>query len=197
MQLGFYFDQTRCMGCLTCVVACQDWNNVDAGPSSWRRVTTVEKGEYPDLFVSFLSHACCHCAEPACVAACPVTAITKRDLDGIVVVDSEACLGKDHCRLCLDACPYGAPQFGPESNARMQKCHFCLDRLAAGKKPACVDGCPMRAMDAGPVEELRAKYGAASDAEGFVFSRKVRPSIVFRPKKDTMGRPLKKIRVAP
>ncbi len=24
MQLGFYFDQTRCTGCHTCVVACKD-----------------------------------------------------------------------------------------------------------------------------------------------------------------------------
>ena len=30
-QVGFYFDQTRCIGCYTCAVACKDWltNQVD------------------------------------------------------------------------------------------------------------------------------------------------------------------------
>ena len=96
MQMGFYFDQTRCTGCFTCIVACKDWNDVDAGPASWRRVTTIEKGKYPDLFVAFLSVACHHCVKPSCVSACPVNAITKREQDGVVVVDREACLGKDN-----------------------------------------------------------------------------------------------------
>ncbi len=46
MQLGFYFDQTRCCSCYTCIVACKDWNDVSAGPVSWRRVITVEKGDF-------------------------------------------------------------------------------------------------------------------------------------------------------
>jgi anaerobic dimethyl sulfoxide reductase subunit B (iron-sulfur subunit) len=35
MQLAFYFDQTRCTGCYTCVVACKDWHDIPAGPASW------------------------------------------------------------------------------------------------------------------------------------------------------------------
>ena len=108
MQMGFYFDQMRCTGCFTCIVACKDWNDVDAGPASWRRVITIEKGKYPDLFVAFLSTACYHCIEPICVSACPVDAISKRELDGVVVVDGEACLGQNNCDMCLEACPYDA-----------------------------------------------------------------------------------------
>ena len=197
MQVGFYFDQTRCIGCFTCVVACKDWNDVSAGPASWKRLMTVEKGQYPDLFVAFLSTACYHCLEPVCVSACPVNAITKRDLDGIVVVDSEACLGKDNCDMCLQACPYDAPQFGAEENAKMQKCHFCLDRLEENKKPACVDACPTLALDAGPIEELRAKYGDIREAEGFVCSEELSPSIVFKPKKDTKGLIAQTVEVTP
>jgi len=197
MQIGFYFDQTRCTGCFTCIVACKDWNEVDAGPASWRRVITIEKGKYPNLFVVFLSTACYHCVEPACVYACPVGAIIKRELDGVVVVDKEACLGKNNCAMCLQACPYDAPQFGAEENAKMQKCHFCLDRLIENKKPACVDACPVRAIDAGPIEELRAKYGDVGEAEGFVYSEKLVPSVVFKPKKETESLTVQKIYSTP
>lgn len=184
MQMGFYFDQTRCTGCFTCIVACKDWNDVPAGPASWRRVTTLEKGKYPKLFVAFFSSACYHCTEPTCVKVCPVKAITKRAEDGIVVVDREKCLGRDKCTKCLTACPYKAPQFGAEENAKMQKCDFCLDRLAEGKKPACVDSCPMRAMDSGTMEYLTNKYGNPVDAEGFSYKIKLKPSLVVKPKKD-------------
>ena len=185
MQLGFYFDQTRCTGCYTCIVACKDWHDVPAGPASWMRVTTIEKGKFPDLFVAFLVTPCYHCAEPDCVKACPVEAITKREEDGIVMVDREKCLGKDNCDLCLQACPYQAPQFGVEDNAKMQKCDFCIDRWQEKKEPICVAGCPMRALDAGPLQEMERKYGQMKEAEGFVYSAKLSPSITFKPKAQT------------
>lgn len=182
MQLGFYFDQTRCTGCYTCTVACKDWHDVPAGPASWMRVKTIEKGKYPNVFVAHLTNPCYHCSHPACVDACPVAAITKRSNDGIVTVDRDKCQGHDHCDLCLQACPYEAPQFGAEPNAKMQKCDLCLDRLEEGKQPICVAGCPMRSLDAGPMPEMQAKYGKATNAEGFSYSSKLVPSVVFKPK---------------
>jgi anaerobic dimethyl sulfoxide reductase subunit B (iron-sulfur subunit) len=146
------------------------------------RVTTTEEGKFPNLFVSFLTNMCYHCATPGCIAACPVNAITKGRQNGIVVVDRQKCLGKDQCTLCLEACPYGAPQFGSEANAKMQKCDLCLDRLEESKQPICVAGCPMRALDAGPLPALKAKYGREQEAYGFDYSRKVKPCVVFRPK---------------
>ena len=86
---------------------------------------------------------------PACIAACPTGAITKRAEDGIVVVDASVCNG---CRECADACPYGAPQFG--ADGKMQKCNLCLDRLQAGKEPACVATCPGEALGCGPLDDL-------------------------------------------
>ena len=168
-----------------------------AGPASWLRVKTVEKGKYPDLFASFLPVSCYHCLNPACIPACPVNAITKREEDGIVIVDREACLGKDDCGLCLEACPYDAPQFGAEENAKMQKCNLCLDRWAEGKKPVCVDSCPTRALDAGPIDELRSKYGDVRNAESFMYSEDLIPSITFKPKKDTIGLVVQKIEITP
>ena len=197
MQYGIYFDQTRCMGCFTCVVACRDWHDVPAGPASYIRLTTLEKGRCPELFVAFLPTFCYHCQNPACMDACPEDAVTKREEDGIVTVDAEACLGKDSCGLCLEACPYDAPQFTAEENAKMQKCDLCIDRLAMDKKPICVSGCPMRALDAGPIDELKAKYGAVETAESFTYIEAQKPSVVFKPKKDALRLSIKRIEIKP
>ena len=183
-QIGFYFDQTRCIGCYACAVACKDWHNIDAGPVRLLKVKVIEKGVFPEPFVAYLVTACYHCVNPPCVRACPAHAITKTDSNGIVRVDREKCKGNIECNsLCLKACPWKAPQFGLETNARMQKCDLCAERLEKGQQPVCVEACPGYAMDAGPVEELKAKYRADLTAEGFVYSERFKPSIAFRPKR--------------
>ena len=161
------------------------------------RVLAFEKGRYPDLYAAWLAVACHHCTEPVCVKACPTQAITKRPEDGIVVVNREACLGLDKCDKCLKACPYDAPQFRDEPNARMQKCDLCLDRFPEGKLPICVEGCPMRALDAGPMDELKAKYGGEQEAEGFKRNVKIGPNIIFKPRRDTANRPLVRVDIYP
>jgi ferredoxin len=96
--------------------------------------------------------------------------------------EAERCL---NCAgsLCRDVCPYGAPQFGAEENAKMQKCNFCIDRWAEKKPPICVAACPLRALDAGTVEALKAKYGEARETAGFVHSPVTVPPTLFKPKK--------------
>lgn len=183
MQIGFYFDQTRCTGCCACQVACKDWHDVPAGPEKWMRVVYTEKGEFPNVLVAYTASACWHCRAPVCADACPPGAIFKREEDGIVLVDPEACLGKDECGArCLKACPYDAPQFGTEPNAPMRKCNFCLDRFVQGRLPNCVEACPTRALDAGVLEDLEKKYGTGTKAEGFAWSKRTRPAIVLKAK---------------
>ena len=100
-----------------------------------------------------------------------------------MVVDREACLGKLGCDgVCQMACPYDIPQLGAEPDSKMQKCDLCLERWTEKKKPICVDACPMRALDAGPLDELKAKYGDIRETEGFAYSDEVMPSIVFKQK---------------
>lgn len=182
-QLGFYFDQTRCTGCGACGVACKDWHDIPAGPENWMRVLYTEKGKFPEVFVSYLASPCYQCGEPVCAEVCPAHAIAKRADDGIVNVDSAACLGKEPCGLkCRKACPYKAPQFGPEPQAKMRKCDLCLERWAERKLPVCVEACPTRALDAGPLEALRAKYGDRNEAVGFTYSKRTRPAAIFKPK---------------
>jgi anaerobic dimethyl sulfoxide reductase subunit B (iron-sulfur subunit) len=183
MQIGFYFDQTRCTGCGACQVACKDWHDIDAGPEKWMRLAYTEKGKFPDVFVGYLVSPCWHCKDPVCMPACPVKAISKRDKDGIVLVDENACLGNQACDVkCLKACPYDAPQFGETAGAKMIKCNFCVDRWEQGKLPSCVEACPTRALDAGELDDLTAKYGSCTHAEGFKYSERVMPSVTFKPK---------------
>ena len=183
-QIGFYFDQTRCTGCYTCAVACKDWHDIDAGPINWLRIKTIEKGQFPDLFAAYLVLPCFHCQDPPCLKACPAGAISKRKPDGMVVVDRNKCLGRMECGgLCLKACPYNAPQFGPENNATMQKCDLCLDRLKQGQQAICVEACPLFALDVGPLDELRKKYGQNDRAEGFRHFKKAGPAVTFKPKR--------------
>ncbi|UCH32057.1 MAG: 4Fe-4S dicluster domain-containing protein [Candidatus Bathyarchaeota archaeon] len=183
MQWGFYFDQTRCIGCHTCVIACNDWHDIEEASANWRIIKCVERGKFPNIFVAYLSNSCNHCSVPSCALACPVGAITKRSEDGIVVVNRETCLGRGDCKtLCKKACPYDAPRFAEDVDAKMQKCDLCLSRLKENKEPICVEACPMRALDAGPLDELERKHGKKRDAEGFAYSIKLKPSIIFKSK---------------
>jgi anaerobic dimethyl sulfoxide reductase subunit B (iron-sulfur subunit) len=186
MQVGFYFDQTRCTGCNACQVACKDANDIPAGPENWLRLEYIEQGRTPDLVVAYLFSPCWQCEKPVCAEACPAEAISKRGDDGIVVVDRQACLGRDACgEKCRKACPYGAPQFGPGDDAKMVKCNFCLTQSGNGGKPACVEACPTRALDAGPLREMQARYGRANQAMGFKYSQRTKPAVVFKPKQST------------
>jgi len=116
--------------------------------------------------------------DPApCVAACPVGALQKT-VEGPVIYDEQKCFG---CRYCMVACPFGVPDFEWEDPTPwIRKCDFCADRLKQGLEPACVDACTMRALDAGPLVELRKQYGNIRDAEGFIYNKKVIPSVVFK-----------------
>jgi anaerobic dimethyl sulfoxide reductase subunit B (iron-sulfur subunit) len=183
MQIGFYFNQTRCTGCGACQVACKDWHDIPAGPEKWISTSCTEKGKFPNVFVSYLISACWHCQDPVCVLACPVNSISKRNEDGIVTVDSSSCIGNTECdSKCLKACPYKAPQFNEKPGAKMRKCDYCLDRKQEGKLPICVEACPTRAIDSGFFDDLKAKYGNIQQAEGFKYSERVKPSVVFKPK---------------
>jgi anaerobic dimethyl sulfoxide reductase subunit B (iron-sulfur subunit) len=96
-----------------------------------------------------------------------------------VLIDGEKCTG---CRICYEECPYGAPVFeGDNQDALAQKCDMCIDRLEAGKLPICVLACSARALDFGPMSEMRSRYGSNRDLEDLPDSRTTKPSVVFKP----------------
>ena len=73
----------------------------------------------------------------------------------------------------------------------------CVDRWAEGEKPVCVSSCPMEALDAGPIDELRAKHAAVRETESFTYSETLVPSITFKPKEDTSGLVVQKVDFIP
>lgn len=155
-QYGFYYNNLNCTGCRTCQVACKDKNDLDPG-ILFRRVSTYETGEYPNPGYYHLSISCNHCADPACVKACPIEANYKDDETGIVMHDDEICIG---CQACQSACPYGHPQY-LEAESIVHKCMMCHDLILEGGRPACVDACPMRCLEWGDIDELAAKHPEA------------------------------------
>jgi anaerobic dimethyl sulfoxide reductase subunit B (iron-sulfur subunit) len=64
----------------------------------------------------------------------------------------------------------------------MRKCNFCLDRHLEGRLPDCIEACPVRALDAGPLSELEKKYGTVKKAVDFKYSKRTKPAVVMRPK---------------
>jgi DMSO reductase family type II enzyme iron-sulfur subunit len=107
-------------------------------------------GAYPqDNHYFYLPRICNHCTHPACLDACPRAAITKRDEDGIVLVDQDHCHGY---RFCVEACPYKKVFFDPERQVA-NKCIFCMPRVEEGVAPACARQCPGRLRFVGYLDD--------------------------------------------
>jgi carbon-monoxide dehydrogenase iron sulfur subunit len=80
--------------------------------------------------------SCRHCDEPLCVFNCISGALTRRG--GVISIDAEKCVG---CYTCVLSCPYGC--ITPTDFGVMQKCELCAEN---GGSPACVEGCPNKAI---------------------------------------------------
>jgi len=166
-QKGWLIQLDKCTGCDSCTIACKSENNTRPLSSpmpfkngrgvlpdhvSYRWVVKKERGIYPTPSMTFITSACNHCQYPACMASCPVSdisdpsnennAIFKRTSDGVVLINQNVCIG---CKNCVQACPYGAPQFNSQTG-KAEKCTFCLHRLQAGFLPACVTTCVGNAL---------------------------------------------------
>ncbi len=194
---GTLVDTTKCVGCRSCQVSCKSWNGLPAEktelsaavPSlqqpaavSGKTRTVVTFNEVPDdsapggLQYVFVKRQCMHCIDPACVSACPTTAMNVA-ADGAVTYDYDKCMG---CRYCVWACPFGAPAAEWDGRAsHINKCDQCFGRqfeeapgmrngaettednqLAFREKheqPSCVSQCPVGALEYGDRDELLEK----------------------------------------
>ncbi len=171
-RMKFYCDESRCIECEGCTVACEEGNELPVGISR-RKVVTVNEGiEGKEFSVSV---ACMHCTDAPCEQVCPVDCFYIR-ADGIVLHDKNKCIG---CGYCLYACPFGAPQFPRDgafgTRGVMDKCTMCAggpeetnsikerelygqNRIAEGKVPMCAAICSTNALIVGDEEEVSAIY---------------------------------------
>jgi formate dehydrogenase iron-sulfur subunit len=115
--------------------------------TSW----TVVNRYQTDRGEVFVKSQCMHCNQPGCASACLVRAMEKTR-NGPVIWNEDRCMG---CRFCMVSCPFDIPKFEYNSAVpRIRKCIMCRDRIAQGKVPACVEGCPVEALTFGKRSDL-------------------------------------------
>ena len=171
--LGLLFDSALCIGCKACVAACKRVNGLAPDPTSgddplwdvpldmsaytynvikvYKSGTAVHKDQETDGY-AFMKQSCLHCVDPSCVSACPVSAMIKDPVTGIVSYDAGACIG---CRYCVAACPFGVPRFEyDKALPKIGKCELCRHRMADGHYAACAEVCPTGATLYGKVTDL-------------------------------------------
>ena len=154
--LGLLYDSTLCIGCKACMAACKEANGMPPEFSTveqywdtpldisgktlniikmYKNGTACNKDSEKNGY-AFMKVSCLHCVDPSCVSACPVSAMTKDPVTGIVGYNKDACIG---CRYCVVACPFGVPRFQYDTAfPQIAKCELCTPPHArtASTRPA-------------------------------------------------------------
>lgn len=149
-QMGLLIDPVKCVGCMTCFMACKEINgfpNNDDKELNDKTYTVVKK-----VGTRFVRRLCMHCLNPACVSVCPVGALQKT-AKGPVIYDEDRCIG---CRYCMVACPFSIPAYEWHSvTPKVQKCFMCYEkRVSKGLQTACAEACSYGATTYGKRSDL-------------------------------------------
>jgi carbon-monoxide dehydrogenase iron sulfur subunit len=120
----------KCTGCRTCELTCSYTHTGEINPTRSRiSVFNFERIGFSTPVV------CQQCTSAACMAVCPVGAISRDD-NGAMHVNDDRCL---RCKMCAIACPLGATLYDYVED-KIIKCDLC------GGDPACVKLCPSGAI---------------------------------------------------
>jgi formate dehydrogenase iron-sulfur subunit len=142
-------DESKCIGCKACQVACMQWNDnrdeigstvgvydnpADLTTKSWTvmRFNEVERAD-GGLDWLIRKDGCMHCEDPGCLKACPAPGAIVKYENGIVDFVKDNCIG---CGYCVAGCPFNVPRISKDDH-KAYKCTLCSDRVAQGEGAAC------------------------------------------------------------
>ncbi len=155
-RLGLLYDATLCIGCKTCVVACQDANGlppdttgsptgiynapVDLNAKA-QTVIKLYQDENGDLVRESAVHALRRSGlrERVHARRAQKTRVRHRQLRPVDSA-SAAATARSPARSTCRSFEWA------QATPQIVKCELCRERLAAGKEPACTEVCPRKAV---------------------------------------------------
>lgn len=163
MQKVLIVDHDRCTGCKVCEMICSLYREDEVNPMKARLHVVSWETEGTDIPM-----ICQQCEKAPCAEICPVKAISRNQDTGAVTIDEKSCIG---CRMCILACPFGAPSVRPDTG-KVIKCDLC------DGDPKCVKFCVTGALqfESAPKAALSKKRAAAKRIEDLMTALNLPPT---------------------
>lgn len=155
MNKMIYVEPGLCLSCKGCELACAvaHSESKDLYTALYEEPAPRSRVQVEGFEGRSIPLQCRHCEDAPCVKICPTGAINRLSPGSPVLITHDKCIG---CKWCLMVCPFGMIRL-QDGGVGVVKCDLCIERLAQGKEPACVSGCPTGALQFLSEEEIARK----------------------------------------